>query len=334
MDIEKSFLIGLIAVLGGISIFMLRPFLGFILAAIMLAFVLYPAHKRIEPYLGSQISAALLVLVAILLTVIPLVLTTGTIIEDARELSEGINETQFIDPSEAERVFEEYTGQQIDIRGSLDSLITRFTSFTVGGFSQFVTTLVHITLGIFLTIFLIYYFLKDGKRFVEWLKLSTPMPEHLQDELYEQVDRTTWAVIKGHVFVAVLQGLVAGIGLFLTGVPNYVFWTFIMIILAFIPIIGTFVVWGPASVYLFAVGRPSAGFFLTIYGFLIVSLIDNFVRPLVVDRGTDLHPAVILSGVLGGVYLFGAAGLFIGPILIGIFKSAIVVFRDNYQELQ
>lgn len=333
MDIEKSFLIGLIGILGAISAFMLRPFLGFILASAMLAFVLYPLHKRLEPYLGPQISAAILVAVAIIATVIPLAITTGAVIEDARDLSEGINQTQFIDPTDVEDLVEQYTGQEIDIRQSVDGLITRFTSVTVGGVSQFVTTIVHITLGVFLTIFLIYYFLKDGKKFVDWVKASTPLPDHLQAQLYEQVDKTTWAVIKGHVFVAVLQGLVAGLGLFLTGVPNYAFWTFVMVILAFIPIIGTFVVWGPAAAYLFAVGRPSAGFFLAIYGFLIVSLIDNFVRPLVVDRGTDLHPAVILAGVLGGVYVFGAAGLFIGPIIIGIFKSAVVVFRDNYQEL-
>lgn len=333
MDIEKAFLISLIGFLGALSAFMLWPFSGFILAAIMLSFVLFPLQERLEPYLGAQLAAGILVLASIVLITVPLAFTTNAVIEDARSLSQGINQTEFIDTSVTEDFIKEYTGQKVDIRASFDSLVTRFTNITIGGFSQFISTLVHITLGVFLTVFLMYYFLKDGEKFVEWVRESTPLPSHLQDDLYQKIDQSTWAVIKGHVFVAVLQGIVAGVGLLVTGVPNSAFWTFVMVILAFIPIIGTFVVWGPASIYLFAVGRPSAGFFLAIYGFLIVSLIDNFVRPLAVDRGSDLHPAVILAGVLGGVYLFGAAGLFIGPILMGIFKSAIVVFRQNYQEL-
>ncbi len=333
MNIEKGFLLALIAVLASITAFMLRPFLGFLLAAVMLAFILYPVQRRIEPYLGSQLSAALLVAIAIILTSVPLVFTAGAVLDDARELSEGVNDTQVWDMSQLEGAIQDYTGQEIDIMESVESTLRRLTTITVGGVSQFVTTLLHITLGIFLTIFLLYYFLKDGPGFIEWIKEVTPLPSHLQDQLYDEMNQTTWAVIKGHVLVAIIQGLVAGAGLFITGVPNYAFWTFVMIILAFIPIIGTFLVWGPASVYLFMLGRPSAGLFLILYGFLVVSLIDNFLRPIVVDRGADLHPAVILAGVLGGVYLFGAAGLFIGPILLGIFKSATVVFKDHYQEL-
>jgi predicted PurR-regulated permease PerM len=182
-------------------------------------------------------------------------------------------------------------------------------------------------------VFLMYYFLTDGGKLVSFIRDTAPLPEDIQQQLYEEVNMTTWAVIKGHVLVAVVQGLLAGLGLALTGVPNYIFWTSVMIILAFIPIIGTFMVWGPAAAYLFLIDEPLMAVLLALYGLTVVALSDNFLRPFAVDRGTNLHPAVILIGVIGGVYLFGASGLFLGPIMLGIFKSVLLVFKNSYKDL-
>ena len=106
---------------------------------------------------------------------------------------------------------------------------------------------------------LLYYFLKDGDRFVRWLRRTTPLPDRVQDELYGEIDAITGAVLVGHVLVAVVQGALAGFGLFATGVPNATFWTAVMVVLALLPVVGSFLVWGPAVVYLVTGGRPLAG---------------------------------------------------------------------------
>ncbi|MFB6147859.1 MAG: AI-2E family transporter, partial [Candidatus Nanohaloarchaea archaeon] len=183
-----------------------------------------------------------------------------------------------------------------------------------------------------LMMFLLYYFLKDGREMVVWVKSVLPMDDEVKDSLCEKVDQTTWAVIKSHVLVAIIQGLVAGLGLIVLGIPNSIFWTFVMVVLGFIPLVGTLLVWGPASVYLFLVNRPVAALALALYGFVVVGMTDNIVRPLAVDRSAELHPAVIIVGVLGGVYLFGAPGLFFGPILLGVFKSVLLVMKNNYND--
>jgi len=335
MNLPQGILIGLILALGAVAGAMFWSFLGYLFGAVILAFILYPVHVRLRQYIGHRISAALLVMLTIVLAILPVLAISGIVIEDARELSESINQTRFIDVEQTEELIQERTGQEIDIQETINELIQSITTFSVGSFSQILTTVVDVAIGMFLMIFLLYYFLKDREPFMRWLKDLTPFPGHVQDMLYKEMNDTTWAVIKGHVLVAIVQGSVAGIGLFVTGVPNFIFWTFVMIILAFIPIIGTVLVWGPAAIYLMVVmGRPTAAFFLATYGFLVVSLIDNFLRPIVVDRGSDLHPAVILGGVLGGVYLFGVVGLFIGPIILGVFKSTLTVYRDHYDELQ
>jgi len=333
MNVQKGFLLILTAALAVVTWLMIKPLLGYVLGAVILAFLLRPLQIKLSPYLGSSATAGLLMLFGIVVLILPVMLASAAVIQDATELSQDINQTGNFNTTLIEQSIQEYTGQEVDIENALSNTLDRFTSTVFGSFSQIVNVIVSIGIGLTLMLFVIYYLLKDGEKFVSWLKDITPLPVEIQDGLHERINKTTWAVIKGHVAVAVAQGLIAGAGLVVAGVPNYIFWTFIMVILAFLPMIGTIIIWGPAAIYLFAIGEVNSAIFLAIYGIVVVGLTDNIMRPLVVDKGADLHPAVIIIGVIGGVYLFGAPGLFIGPIILGIFKSVLLVFKNNYSEL-
>jgi predicted PurR-regulated permease PerM len=139
-----------------------------------------------------------------------------------------------------------------------------------------------------------------------------------------------WAVLTGHVLVAFVQGLVAGVALFVTGIPQAVLLTGAMMLLAVVPIVGVAPVLGGAVVYLFVEGRPLAAAFVVVWGMTAVNVTDNYLRPLVMGEGSELHPAVILVGVLGGTYLLGPMGLFVGPVLVGLFKTTVEVFGDHF----
>lgn len=330
---EKLFLLVLTGLLGVIFFLMAEPFMGYIIAAALLAFLLYPLHRRASDYIPDRISGFLVVIFGLTVVVVPFILAAGAVFEDTTDLIEDVNRTDFIEMGELERRALDYTGREIDIEQNLNEAVRSFTEASLGGFSEIVKFFTHFTIGITISMFLMYYLIVDGKQFVNWLRSILPLSDDIQDSLFAQMEKTSWAVIKGHVMVAFIQGAVAGIGLFLTGVPNYFFWTFIMILLGFIPIFGTFLIWGPAAIYLSLIGEVSSAAFLATYGLIIVSLTDNIIRPFAVDRGANLHPAVILIGVIGGVYVFGAVGLFIGPIILGIFKSVLLVFKNNYQDL-
>ena len=159
-----------------------------------------------------------------------------------------------------------------------------------------------------------------------------PLPNHIHDELRQEFDDVVWGVLASHVLIAVTQGLVAGLGLWVLGVPNAAFWTAVMVFLAVLPIIGSFLVWGPAAVYLFSVSEPFSGAVLLIYGAVVVSFCDDFLRPIIIDRYTDkrLNPGAILLGVLGGVYLLGFIGIFFGPVLIGSLRAVLDIYRREY----
>ena len=333
MNAQRNFLLALIGILGFVAFLMVQPLLGYFLGALILGFLMHPMQRRLRGTLGDKVSAFILVVFGVLVVVVPIILIGAAVIEDAGDLTGDLRQSDIINTTELEQQIKQYTGQNFDIEQNIDAALNQFTSLTLGGVSQFVYVLAEITIGLTLLIFLLYYLLKDGETLVKWVREVTPLPDELQEQLYDRVGTTTWAVIKGHVLVAVVQGLVAGLGLAVTGVPNYAFWTFIMVLLGFIPIVGTIIVWLPAAAYLFVMGRTPAAIFLLVYGFVVVGLTDNVLRPLAVERGADLHPAVIIVGVIGGVYLFGAAGLFIGPILLGIFKAVLLVFKNHYKDL-
>jgi len=333
MNERKGFLIMVTGLLGILAYLMVRPFLGYFLAAVLLAFMLHPLYRAIRPRFGSTISAFLLVIFAIALVLIPFIYTTFAVLDDAQGLADDVNRSDIINTTQIEENIEEYTGRSVNIEAAIESSVDRFTGRAVGSFSQVLGIITNLAIGVTLMLFLLYYMIKDGESFISWLKDIIPLPTDIQRDLQSEIKTTSWAVLQGHVLVAILQGLVAGIGLVVTGVPNAFFWTFVMVILGFIPIIGTLIVWLPASIYLFLIDKVPEAIFLAVYGFTIVSLTDNIIRPLAVDRSSGLHPAVIIIGVIGGVYIFGAIGLFIGPILLGILKSILLVYKDQYQDL-
>jgi predicted PurR-regulated permease PerM len=132
-----------------------------------------------------------------------------------------------------------------------------------------------------------------------------------------------WAVLVGNVAVAAVQGVLTGIGFAALGIENAVFWTVVTIVLALLPLIGASVIWIPASGYLLLIGRPIAAALLFAYGALVVSLSDNYLRPMIGGREADLNPALFVLGVFGGLAAFGVMGLFFGPVVVGTLKVLV-----------
>ncbi len=333
MNERKGFLLSLILGFGAIVGMMLLPFAAYILGAVIIAFVLKNPYSFLKNYVGERPAAFILTLSSILLAILPVLVGGMIVADDARNVVQNINQSEILDFDSVEQLVLQYTNQEIDLQSSLSSLVRRFSSTALGDFSQVVNLLTQLSIGISLALFLIYYFLKDGKDLVKWLKDVSPLPKDIGDNLVSELESTTAAVMKGHILVAIAQGILAGIGLALFGVPNYLFWTFMMIILGMIPVLGSMLIWLPAAIYLIVVGQVVNGVLLILYGLIVVGLSDNFLRPFAVDKSADLHPTVIILGVLGGVTVFGMPGLFIGPVIFAALKSVLNIFKEHYTDL-
>ncbi|WP_117593564.1 AI-2E family transporter [Haloprofundus halophilus] len=322
----------LVTALGIVAALILLPFLTYLLAAALLAFVLYPLQQRLAARVGTRLSAAALVALSVLCVVLPLGLLVYRLASGGSVVPGELEELPRLPVIES--LIERSVGVEMSIRSQLNTALGQVSSMLAEQSSGIVGAGVHATFGVLLFVFVLYYLLKDGHRLVAWLLYVTPLPEAVQDELVAQTNAMTWAVLEGHVLVAVVQGIVAGAGLFVAGIPNAGFWTLVMMVVALIPVLGVGVVVGPAVLYLVVVDRLLAAVLLAAYGVTIVALIDDYLRAYLINRGSALNSAVILVGVLGGVYLLGPMGLFYGPILLGLFKATIEVFDDYYEVLE
>ena len=333
MNLRKGYLLVLVAVFAYLSLLLLLPFLQYVLGAILLAYVLHPLHRRLAPVTSPTISAFALVALAVVGFLIPFVVVTGMVGDDAVRIAQTIDDGD-LELAQLETRLEEATGVEIDLASELLGAGQELGTIALERTTAWVGVATHTLVGLGLALFLLYYLLKDGRAFVSWLRETTPLPEDVQDDFYEELDGVMWAVLAGHVLIAIVEGVIAGLGLFATGIPNAAFWTFVMVILALIPLIGAFLVWGPAVGYLFLTGEPLLAVGLFVYSAIVVGLCDDYLRPIVVDRYADLNPAIIILGVLGGVYAFGIMGLFFGPVVIGAFAATLAVVDDHYERLE
>ncbi|WP_122088854.1 AI-2E family transporter [Halalkalicoccus subterraneus] len=335
MNVRRGFLLALIALLLAVSFAMIQPFLQYVLLALLLAFVLYPLQRRLESRMGQGIAATVLIVGAVIAFFIPFVVIGATVAGDAMQLAQQLQNGGFsgFGVSQAEAMIQQYTGQQIDIASRVSGYAQSAAQTLAGSVPGVFSAVTHALIGLGLLVFILFFLLKDGEKLYAWVRTVTPLPETLQDDFYTSLNDITWAVLLGHVLVATVQGGIAGLGLIVTGIPNAVFWTFIMIVLSLIPVVGSILIWGPAAIYLVASGQMVAGVALAIWGLIVVSATDDFLRPIVVDRHAELNPSIIIVGVIGGVYLMGFMGLFIGPILVGALKVVLELFDEYYEAL-
>ncbi len=318
MNRQQAFFLALLLTGLGIAALMLAPYLPYLLAGVLLAFVARPLQRRLSPPLPSSVAAGLVVFLTVLLAVLPVLVMIGAVADDAATLARAGSLDQVPSLHELESLIEEFVGYDIDLTGHLRAGLEAIAGWAAGSVSGIVGAAVTALIGVSLMLIVQFYAVRDWTVFANWTRRFDVLPTDIQNRVYRSTGRATWSVVKGHVFVAILQGLVAGLGLWLASIPNAIFWTFMMIILAFIPIIGSMLIWAPAGLYLVWSGELLPGIGLLIYGFILVGVLDNLSRPLLIDESVNLNDLFILLGVIGGVSVFGPVGLFVGPVAFAV----------------
>lgn len=328
MEARTAFAWMLVALLAVITWLLIRPVLSWLLATLILAFVLFPVHRRLERRIGPRASAGLLTLLIVAIVVGGFVLGVNAVLNRGIVLLEAVSASGVL--QRIDRLLTRYTGLSIPVQSLVDRGSEQLSTYLSERTSSFLSAGFHALIGFLLLAFVLYYLLKDGRQFVRWLKGVTPLASDVQDELFASAHDMTWAVLKGHVLVAIVQGTVAGVSLFITGVPQALLLTVAMMFLAIVPIIGVAPVLGGAVVYLLVNGQTLSAAFVVVWGLTSVAISDDYLRALFIERGSEMHSAVVLVGIVGGTYLLGPMGLFVGPILIGLFKTAVEVLGAYY----
>jgi len=312
-DVITAVLIIGLFILAGLII---KPVAISILFGILLAYIFYPIYRWILAQIKSEnLSAFLVCLILLSIVLIPTILILTNVYL-------GLQETGFVTIKDSILSF-------LSSSGLSSTLLTNSLNEIIENLKNFVLDLPIILLQFFIVIFVFFFSLRDGRKAIEYLRSLSPLSKEIENKFFMQFKGITNSVLLGQVVVGIIQGLVAGIGYFIFGVPYALILTLLTMLVGIIPLIGPWLVWVPVNIYLFLAGRTGAGLGLLIYGFIIISWLDTIIRPLIVSKRTEINSAIVIIGMIGGLFVFGVLGLILGPLILGYVLLIIEIYRKK-----
>lgn len=338
--LEISFFFGLLAVSVGVLFLIFKPYLSALFVAAVFAIVFYPLHVRILALLKDRktTSAVLSVVVVLFIILIPLLVMTSTLFQEASDvtttLSSKSDTAGFIEArlNAFETHINTYLSQDIQIDFSTRAIVRESASWITDNLGSFFAGIAKGTLDIFLMIIGLFFFFRDGERIKESVIRWSPLDDAYDKSILGKMGIAINSVVKGSLFIAVIQGFLTGIGFWIFGVPSPVLWGFIATLASLIPSVGTAIVWIPGVLFLFfAEEKTGMAIGLALWGGLLVGLIDNFLRPILIERGVKIHPFLILLSVFGGISLFGPIGFLVGPVILSFVFALFEVYPKIIQ---
>lgn len=224
-----------------------------------------------------------------------------------------------------------FTGQESDLEQFVLSSAKTFSKVIVGELSDLVRDVFMWVADFLVMVFTLFFFFKDSRYWLASLYGLIPLDASHKDKVLVPLDQTIRAVVKGMVLTAVAQGLLAGAAYAVLGVPFPMVLMALTILLAPLPFGGTALILGPVAGYLLWSGTGGQGVGDVGLGIGVVSTIDPILKPLFIGQGAQIPVLLLTFSVLGGLAVYGMLGLFLGPILVGLFLTALQIYRDEYQ---
>ncbi|WP_323174181.1 AI-2E family transporter [Natrialba sp. PRR66] len=323
---EQPGLTALALVSALLALFVLLPYLQFVLFGVVLAYILFPVQERLEQYIRPTVAAITIVVATLLIVLIPLIYVITIAVRQALDVVNSINQGE-LDVAAIEEAIQ-FNGYAVDLvelyQSNQDRIATGLEQLAMGVL-DFAGSLPSLFIGLTITLFILFALLRDGKRLLAWVQWVLPVDDTILDELRTGLDQLMWASVVGNVAVAAIQAVLLGVGLFVAGVPAVIFLTVATFVLTLLPLVGAFGVWIPAAAYLAAVGRVTAAAAMVVYG-LFVTFSDSYFRPALIGQTSAYNAAIVIVGIFGGLIVFGAVGLFIGPVALGGAKLVLDCF--------
>ena len=339
------FLSALLLIALGLTFVITQPFLRPLAFAIILAVVFYPLHDRLlrwnKQRAGSSalLSTLLLLLVFAVPSFIITVLAANEALVAAHYLGRrSVEEGGFTSlvMSIADRPVR-YLGHWVDLskddfRAIISShaqkvsvLLVGFGASLLGGIARFITDAL-------ITFVVLFFLFRDGAQWADRAGGLLPLSPQQVARLYRNISDTIVANVYGILSVGIVQGLLTGIAMHIVGMESSLLLGVAAGFASIIPVVGASLVWAPVGIYLLVTGSIWKGVFLLAWGVLVVSSIDNVIRPLVVSGRVELHPLVLVFFILGGVAAFGFLGLFLGPVVASVLAALFDILREELKE--
>ncbi len=341
---RKTVLLISVAAISLLFFLMIRGFVMAILMAGIFSALARPLFLRFKRWFrGRSGLASLATLVVIILGIlIPLGGLLGIVAAQAIKVGESATpwiQKQLSEPTELAVLLEKLPFYE-QLEPFRDQILLKAGEF-IGSASQFLitglssATVMTITFlfQLFIFLYTMYFFLIEGDKLLDKILYYFPLEDREEKRMLGKFTSVTRATLKGTAVIGVLQGGMAGLAFAAVGIPSAVFWGTIMVVLSVIPGIGTGLIWIPASIILAAMGYTVKALGLALFCGLVVGSCDNFLRPRLVGKDTQLPELLIFFSTLGGILFFGVLGFILGPILAALFVTLWEIYGEVFRDV-
>jgi predicted PurR-regulated permease PerM len=311
----------------------IKEILMALIFGMMLSFIFYPIYKWVNNKTKSpNISALSICIILIILLAVPIWFLTPVLINQTFELYISSQNLDLATP--LKNIFPsifESDQFSLEVISILNSLITKTANSLVNWASALLMDLPTLSLQFLIVLFTFFYFLRDRTGFADYIRGILPYSKDLEKKFFLQTNEITTSILYGQFVIGLIQGVIVGIGLFIFGVPNALILTILACITGVLPIIGTTIIWLPVAVYFIIKGSIFGGVGIVLFG-LLSNAIETFARPLWVSKRTSIHPAVVLIGMIGGIFVFGFLGFILGPLVLAYLLIVLDLYRSKNKE--
>jgi predicted PurR-regulated permease PerM len=318
-----------------------RPFLGPVLIAVMLAIVFYPLHVRVQRFFPRpNVAAAVSTTLVILLVTIPMVLLGISVSRELRAVVQSLREQSWslgrLSPYIVKwggdllrRLGDHMDLSQLDPQATVLRWAEQASRYLFSIGAAAVTNLLSFALDSVVVFFSLFFLFREGKSIRQGLSATLPLYPDQTERLFARISETMIANLYGGLAVGAAQGILTGLSFWVLGLPAPILWTLVTGLASLVPVVGSALVWGPASLLLLLSGHWVKALILIVWGVAVVGQVDVLVRPYAVSARVKVHTLLVFFALLGGVEAFGIIGIFVGPVILSITMAVLDMLKTT-----
>lgn len=341
-NMRRAFAVTLLLALLAVFCFMISGFFGALVFAAAAALLFYPLQRWLEAYMDRRLAAGINLILLFVVVIVPTVVLVGlaagqalTFVEQASVwISSRLDGSTPLIPMDLPDWLDleaELAALREELASRLGQIAGAVGRFVANTFSQVTRSTALFLLDVFVASYFFFYCLLAGEKLASEVLASMPLRESDRQEFLFVGANVTRSVLKSMLVIGVVQGFFSGLAFYIIGIQGVVFWGVVMGFLSVIPFIGPVIVWLPVAVYLGFQGELWQPLFLAAWFWLLVASIDNLLRPLIVGSDTKMPEVLVLLTTLGGLFMFGAIGLLMGPLVGALLMAAWAVYRRVFE---
>ncbi|CAA6823222.1 MAG: AI-2E family transporter [uncultured Sulfurovum sp.] len=323
---------------------MIQEFLIALVLAAIFSGLLYPFYLKVLSKVKKKpvLAAASTLLITLFALGLPLATITGIVTSEAIEVSKKarpIVKKALDSKLSLSKKMPEWLPFKEKLEPFHDTIVDKISELTstmgkwlVSSFSSATKGTLGFFMSLFIMLYAMFYFLIHGIKLIDSLTSLLPLSKEDRTEVMNRGLTVTKASLKGILIVGIIQGILIALAFWAIGIKGAAFWGSVVFLLSAIPGLGAPLIWVPATVYLLFTGDTASAIGLSIWGLLVVGLIDNFLRPWIVGSDAKLPDIVILISILGGIITFGAVGIILGPVIAALLDTILNIYKKTFQD--